>query len=122
MIEYENGWKFGDLDTRVMDKDNEFLVIEDFHIQWGQLKYTVKKGETIDFASIPPGLRNSFNRLGKSRKPAAMHDSMYRGKFATRAYCDLLFYKALMGIGMQKWKAWLYYAGVRSWGWTRGNW
>lgn len=122
MTEYDNEWKFGDLDTRVMNNDNEFMVISDFHVQWGQLNYVVKKGEIIDFASIPPGLRNSLNRLGKSRKPAAMHDSMYQNRFATRAYCDLLLYKALQGIGMSKWKAWIYYVGVRMGGWTRGNW
>lgn len=122
MIEYKNGWKFGNLDTRVLANPNEFLVLQDFHIEWGQFRYTVKAGEVIDFASIPTGLRNTFNRLGLSRMPAAMHDSMYSKKFAKRQYCDLLFYKALIAVGMPQWKAWLYYIGVRMGGWTRGNW
>lgn len=121
MIEYNNGWCFGDLDTRVVP-EGRFQLISDFHIRWGKFSYTVPKDSVIDFASIPVGLRNVFNRLGLSRMPAAMHDHMYETKFATRAYCDLLFYKALQGVGVSKWKAWLYYAGVRIGGWTRGNW
>lgn len=122
MTEYKNGWKFSDLDVRILDEDNEFLVLADFNIEWGQFKYTVPKGEVIDFASIPSGLRNSFNRMGKSRKPAAMHDSMYRKKWGTRARCDKLFYEALKGVGMSSLKARLYYLGVKTFGWTRGSW
>jgi hypothetical protein len=122
MKEYKNGWKFSDLDTRALDKPNEFLVLADFHIEHGRFKYTVKEGETIDFASIPIGLRSIFNRNGLSRKAAAMHDSMYANKWGNRARADQLFYEALKGLGMSGWKARVYYWGVRLGGWTRGNW
>lgn len=122
LIEYNRGWKFSDLDTRVLDKPNEFLVLSDFHIAHGRFNYTVKKDEVIDFASIPIGLRSLFNRNGVSRKAAAMHDAMYKHKWGTRARADQLFYEALKGLGMRNWQARFYYWGVRAFGWTRGNW
>jgi putative heme iron utilization protein len=121
MIEYENGWKFSNLDTRVVP-GGKFELISDFNIQWGQFRYTVPKGSIIDFASIPVGLRSLFNRMGSSRMPAAMHDHMYETKWSKRSRCDKMFYEALKGVGMSSWKARLYYWGVRCGGWTRGRW
>lgn len=121
LIEHDNGWFFSDLRTRVIPK-GEFELTYPFAVEWRGFKYIVPKGAVIDFASIPMVLRPFFNRLGKSRKPAAIHDHMYETKWGTREKADKIFYQCLRGIGMSAWKARLYYWGVRAGGWTRGNW
>lgn len=123
-----NGLMMSHLDTRVIGK-REFLLLKDFHVKWGQFHYVAEKGEVINFASIPIPFRNLFDVIGPSRYAAAMHDSMYERKFATREHCDFMFGLVLENTtvdgrtpAISSIKSDIYWAAVRLGGWTRGNW
>lgn len=84
--------------------------------------FYVPAGFATDLASLPRIIRGLFNRNGKSRKPAVLHDYLYSQKMFTRKKCDLIFKDCLINAGISKFAARLYYFGVRSGGWTRGRW
>jgi hypothetical protein len=84
--------------------------------------FYVPAGFITDLASLPRPLRGVFNRNGRSRKPAVLHDYLYSEKMFTRKKCDLIFKDCLVNAGISKFAARLYYYGVRSGGWTRGRW
>lgn len=95
-----------------------FLLYENF-TWWNQGmmggSHIVPKGSPTDLASIPPGMRSIFNRLGPSVRAAVVHDDLCRRQFTqSRKEADQMFYRALLDCGMSGWKAKLYYAGVRA--------
>lgn len=104
---------FSELDLRVLDDDGMFEVINKpcVYIR-GLFKYTVHPGFKTDLASIPRPLRAIFKRNGKSRKPAVFHDHMIKHKWKTRKKADREFKQMLLDVGMDEWKAALYYWGV----------
>lgn len=116
---------FSDLTLKTLDEPGMFRVVGDTFWYSDLLPggvYRVPNGFVTDLASIPVGLRSVFNRTGRSRKPAVFHDHMYSRQWETRKICDDLFKQALIERGMPKWQAWIYWAGVRAFGWTRGSW
>ena len=117
---------YSDLTLKTLDNEpGLFEVVADVYWHNELLPggvYVVPRGFKTDLASIPVGLRSLFSRTGRSRKPAVFHDHMYSKKWETRKICDDLFYIGLRERGVSKWAAWLYWAGVRAGGWTRGNW
>lgn len=117
---------FSDLTLKTIDdKPGYFLVVEDVTWHHDSLPggvYIVPANFETDLASIPVGLRSLFSRTGRSRKPAVFHDHMYSVKWQTRKVCDEFLRHGLVERGVPKWKAAMYYFGVRLGGWTRGNW
>jgi len=113
---------FTDLILISLDKDDYFKTFNVTLYIRGGFQYEVEEGFETNLASIPRVVRGVFNRMGKSRKPAVFHDHMYSNKWETRKRCDQELRHMLIDRGMSKWKANLYYAAVRSGGWTRGNW
>jgi len=114
---------FTELDLRVLDdKADWFVVLKDFWYTRGEFTYLVEANTETDLASIPKALRPFFSRTGKNIKAAVPHDHMYGMRYATRKECDKLFYLMLLDLGVAKYKAWLFWAGVRAGGWTRGRW
>jgi hypothetical protein len=117
---------FSDLTLRVLDEPGWFESVNpcrwwgDFNGQ--QVVIDIPEGTKTDLASIPWGLRNVLSQVGRSRKPAYFHDYNYSRKWRTRKECDQLFRQMLIERGMSKFKAYVYYMGVRAGGWTRGNW
>lgn len=95
---------------------------------------TAKKGFFTDYATLEP-LRNIllfwlFALLsGYGNKSAAIHDWLYDGNGIprddgsiykpTRTECDGIFYRGLLDEGVVRWRAILFYLGVRAFGWTR---
>lgn len=75
-------------------------------------RIVVPQGFVTDLASIPKPLRNIFDPNGDSRKPAVLHDWIYRTHEFTKAQCDQLLYDALVVCGESKFVAWCYKAGV----------
>lgn len=104
---------FSELDVRVLDDDGMFKVINNpcVYVR-GLFKYTVDVGFETDFASIPRPLRGIFKRNGKSRKAAVFHDHMIKTKWRTRKEADKEFHRMLLDLGMDAWKAKIYYWGV----------
>lgn len=101
--------------TFILAKRYEFVGID------GETM-AIPLGFETDFASIPRPLLWLFNRNGLSRKASVIHDFLYCNQLRTRQWCDHVFYEALIELGMARWKARLYFAGVRAGGWTRGSW
>ncbi len=108
---------FSDLTLRTLDdKPGYFEITEDVTWKHESLPggvYVVPAGYHTDLASIPVGLRNLFSKTGRSRKPAVFHDHMYGTRWETRAKCDEAFRLALIERGVSKWKARIYWLGVR---------
>ncbi len=107
-----------------VDNDpNFFTLYEPLELKVNGLDpIKVRKGFRTNLASIPRPLLMIFNRNGKSRKAAVIHDWLYTERWETRKQCDDLFYKCLVDCGMWKWQAKIYWFGVRIGGWTRGRW
>lgn len=105
---------FGELDLRTT-KPGYFKLLSPMEVRYGTFHFTVPKGFDTNLASIPPGLRSIFNRL-EHRKEAVAHDYLYDITCTInlkRKRCDQLFYEFLVARGMNKFKAWCYYIGVR---------
>ena len=82
--------------------------------------FTVPAGFETDFASIPkPLLALPFIRWrDKFNKAAVVHDWLYHTKEVDRKTADQIFLEALLVLGIPRWKAYLFYAAVRLFGWT----
>jgi hypothetical protein len=70
-----------------------------------------------DLASIPRLLRWLFDRNGRSRRAAALHDWLYAMQTTTRWHADWLFLEALAEEGMRRIPRTLYWLGVVVGGW-----
>lgn len=83
---------------------------------------TVPTGFVTDFATISP-LHNVFLFVlyalvaGYGNYAGTVHDYVYRKMdtkhLYTRKQCDALLYRLLRAEGIAKWRAWLFWAGVR---------
>lgn len=93
-------------------KDDFWVVLDDLGWRTPTEWIVVPRGFITDLASIPKPLRNLFDPNGKSRKPAVLHDWIYRTHEFTKAQCDQLLYDALIACGESKVVAWMYKAGV----------
>ena len=84
----------------------------------------VKKGFVNDLASIPRLLRPIFNRNGKNRWAAVIHDWLYKhkgivyGMTYTRKECDRVFLEGMAVKGVSRWARYPLYWGVRAGGWV----
>lgn len=77
--------------------------------------FVIAPGFVCNGASIP---RFLWSVLGHpfqyvARRPAILHDWLYRNKVVKRKVADQMFYDALIEEGMEADKAQLFYAGVR---------
>lgn len=87
-------------------------------------KITVPAGEMTDLASIPRLFQNILNVNGYARRPAVLHDFLYRysrtdaGKVLTRSECDGIFLTALEIEGSGAVERHALWIGVRMGGWA----
>ena len=77
---------------------------------------TVPKGFVTDLASIPRILWPVLPPSGEYAKAAILHDYLYRYGRKGRRYADAVFYEAMGVLGVARWRKWLLYAAVRSFG------
>jgi len=93
------------LDDLVLDDDVHGLI-------------TVPKGFVTDYASVSV-LQNIFLAplfvfvADYGDKAATVHDYLYTKATIGRKACDQLLYRALLAEGLEKWRATLFYIGVR---------
>jgi len=80
-------------------------------------RYVVPRGFETDLASIPRIFRWLLNQNGGSRRPAVLHDYLYRMQPISRAEADAIFRRALEAEGVILPGRWLYWSGVRLGGW-----
>jgi len=79
---------------------------------------TVPAGYTTDFASIKV-LHNAFLFIlfalvsGYGNYAATVHDWLYEHGSLSRKQADAVLYRALRAEGVARWRAWLFWAGVR---------
>lgn len=79
---------------------------------------TVPVGFETDFASIKI-LHNIFLFVifalvsGYGNYAATVHDFLYTSSQLSRKTCDDVLYRALRAEGVARWRAWLFWAGVR---------
>jgi len=79
---------------------------------------TVPAGFTTDFASIQV-LHNAFLLVlfalvsGYGNYAATVHDWLYTTGEIPRKAADAVLYRALRAEGVARWRAWLFWAGVR---------
>ena len=78
----------------------------------------VPAGYTTDFASIKV-LHNAFLFVlfalvsGYGNYAATVHDWLYEHGSMTRKEADAVLYRALRAEGVARWRAWIFWAGVR---------
>jgi len=79
---------------------------------------TVPAGFVTDFASIKV-LHNAFLFVlfalvsGYGNYAATVHDWLYKVGCVSRKEADAVLYRALRAEGVARWRAWLFWAGVR---------
>lgn len=97
-------------------------LIADLVFEYHGRTYVVPAGFVTDFASIRV-LHNVVLFVlfalvaGYGNYAATLHDWLYSRGELTRKQCDRLFYRALRDEGIARWRAGLFYAGVRLGGW-----
>lgn len=106
-----------------MFEADQWELTNDFIYYDGAQKIEIKAGFVHDLASVPVPLNLIFRKHGDHSKAAIVHDYLYSNqglvsayKRYTRAESDEIFYKAMLESGVNKFKAWLMWAGVRSGG------
>lgn len=111
-------------DLEVKFNSDTAILLQDLvyrHNKYGEI--TVKAGFETDFASVPgyvllPGL---VPRVGKVKWSSVVHDWIYRGhefdRF-NRKQADKIFLDAAIECGMDVWRAYIAYLGVRVGGWA----
>lgn len=118
---------FGDFQIRMI-QDDEYELLRDFgYVDEVQGLILVPKGFKTNFASIE-GLRVALFPIyaalaNYGDRAATIHDYLYSGYpivkadgsefFPTRKEADDVFYRALRAEGIARWRAWMFWSGVR---------
>lgn len=98
-------------------KGGKWILLEP--MRWHENKnksYTVPKGFKTDLASIPRGFRWLVEGVDYTRRPAVLHDYLYRKGIGTKAEADRLFKKGLKEEGAPWWKVQACYYAVKFFG------
>jgi hypothetical protein len=77
----------------------------------------VEEGFETDFASIPKIFLPFLEWKDKFNKAAVVHDWLYHTKQFDRKTTDRIFLELQLALGINKYKAYLFYFTVRAFGW-----
>lgn len=113
---------FSELDTRTKPEGKYMLLapMGYTHPDNGATIW-VPKGFVSDFASIPNSFRWILTGHNHTRKPAVLHDWLYRTGYGTRKGADLLFLSGMREQGLDAVRRRLAYYAVRVGGWRTWN-
>lgn len=106
------------LKTEQLGKWTHVLLADLVLADEDQRVITVPAGFTTDFASIKV-LHNAFLFVlfalvsGYGNYAATVHDFLYTFGQVNRKEADAVLYRALRAEGVARWRAWLFWAGVR---------
>lgn len=79
--------------------------------------FEVEEGFETDFASIPKIFIPFLEWRDKFNKASVIHDYLYNTKITTRKQADKIFLELMLVLGINKYKAYLFYFTVRLFGW-----
>ncbi len=102
-------------------KYNLFELIEDCAFEFEDIKFTIPKGFTTDFASVPQIFWGLLPAHCTAAMPSVIHDYTCQFAILPRPKCDAVFLELLKISGMKKWQYRLMYAYVRAFGWVTYN-
>ncbi len=119
----------GELVLRVSHRPDLWVVFEPLTWSEGPREcdaITVPAGTLTDLASVPQILHSVpfLDPVGRSRRPAVLHDFLYRGGFfrcgrrPSRSEADGILRRALIREGCSRWVASIFWLGVRIGGWA----
>jgi hypothetical protein len=77
----------------------------------------VEEGFETDFASIPKIFIPMLEWKDKFNKAAVVHDWLYHTKMFDRKTSDRVFLELMLTLGINKYKAYIFYYTVRLFGW-----
>ena len=77
----------------------------------------VPEGFETDFASIPKIFIPFLEWKDKFNKASVVHDYLYHTKITTRKQADKIFLELMLVLGINKYKAYIFYYMVRVFGW-----
>ena len=106
------------LKTEQTDRRTYTLVDDLVLVDEDERTITVPAGFVTDFASIKV-LHNAFLFVlfalvsGYGNYAATVHDWLYENGQLNRKDADAVLYRALRAEGVARWRAWLFWAGVR---------
>ena len=83
----------------------------------GNYDIVVPQGLVTDFASVPRFLWSILPPIGKFSKASVIHDYLYIRQVGSRKWADKVFREAMLVNKTNKTLVWLYYRGVRAFGW-----
>ena len=83
----------------------------------GNYDIVVPQGLVTDFASVPRFLWSILPPIGKFSKASVIHDYLYIRQVGSRKWADKVFREAMLVNKTNKTLVWLYYYGVRWFGW-----
>lgn len=99
-------------------------LLNDYYVIYRGEKLRVPEEFKTDLASFPsiPILNITFgSKLGPSMEAAVVHDYLYSKQCQMgdigRGEADRIFLEGMKSANMPKWQAYLYYYGVRLFGW-----
>jgi hypothetical protein len=97
-------------------------LIESFSVytyQFGEEKVwiTVEEGFMTDFASIPKIFIPFLEWRDKFNKASVVHDWLYRNQMFDRKTSDKIYLELMLALGINKYKAYVFYYTVRAFGW-----
>jgi hypothetical protein len=98
----------------------KYSIYEEFEYHVGALgsehRICVPVGFVTDFASIPRILWSILPPNGRYTKAAVIHDWMYQNAYNSKEYADLIFYEAMLVLGVNKRIAYIMYNAVKIFG------
>lgn len=113
--------EYDELVVSVHDNGRVFTLCKPFKIVYedkiDRVAVEVPDGFETDFATIPIALLPLMGYRFKYSKAAVVHDYLYSTEMYDRCVCDDLFYRAMLILGIPKWKAMIAYGMVRLVGW-----
>jgi hypothetical protein len=106
-----------------LDNGKKWRLVERFSVyteQTGEEKVwiEVEEGFETDFASIPKIFLPFLEWRDKFNKAAVVHDWLYNTKQFDRKTTDKIFLELMLTLGINEFKAYLFYFIVRAFGWT----
>lgn len=97
----------------------KYIILEDLVLEDDEFgEITVPKGFVTDYASVSV-LQNLVLApifvlvADYGNKASTVHDMLYSQAKLSRKECDQVLYRALLAEGLEKWRAYLFYLGVR---------
>ena len=112
-----------DLVVKPLDNGKDWELLEDLYLDLPIIYFQViDAGFIFDFASIPKIFQLFVApATGKYRKPALVHDYLYRSKICNRKIADEIFLTLMKYAGVNYFKRHTIYLAVRTGGWVAYN-